>query len=119
MSELNRSDKMLAERTVCVLLVRGQSQEGEPVYAYVAVRADKLDEFVEAQSKDPFYPDQYGMIIESGTGDPSDEVRERMERDYGFNHEAMLDVHDRDSAHDVARKLTASVRKAKQSDFDA
>lgn len=119
MTELNRSEKMLAERTVCVLLVRGQSPDGGSVYAYVAVRADKLDEFVEAQGRDPFYPDEHGVIIESGVGDPSEEVRERMERDYGFNHQAMLDIQDRSSAHDVARKLTAAVREEKSSQFDA
>jgi hypothetical protein len=42
-----------------------------------------------------------------------------MERDYGFNHQAMLDIQDRSSAHDVARKLTAAVREEKSSQFDA
>lgn len=119
MSKLGRSDKMLAERTVCVLLVRGESPEGEPVYAYVAVRADKLDEFVEAQKQEPFYPDEYGIIVESGIGEPSDEVRERMERDYGFNHQKMLDMHDADSANEVARQMTKAIREKKQSQFDA
>lgn len=119
MTELNRSEKMLAERTVCVLLVRGESPEGEPVYAYVAVRADRLDEFVVAQAQEPFYPDEFGVIIESGVGEPTEEVRTRMERDYGFNHQAMMDIQDRDSANDVARELTRAVREQKQSSFDA
>lgn len=118
-TDLNRSEKMLAERTVCVLLVRGESPEGEPVYAYVAVRADRLNEFVEAQAKEPFYPDEFGVIIESGIGDPSDEVRARMERDYGFNHQAMMDIQDRASANEVARKLTHAVAEQKKAQFDA
>ncbi len=48
-SELSRSEKMLAEKTVCVLLVRGEDPDGAPIYAYVGVRADKLKEFMEAQ----------------------------------------------------------------------
>ena len=119
MTELNRSEKLLAERTVCVLLVRGESPEGGAVYAYVAVRADRLNEFVEAQKQEPFYPDEYGVIIESGVGEPSEEVRTRMERDYGFNHQAMMDIQDRDSANDVARELTKAVASQKQSSFDA
>lgn len=110
---------MLAERTVCVLLVRGESPEGEPVYAYVAVRADKLDAFVQAQAQEPFYPDEHGVIVESGVGEPSQEVRERMERDYGFNHETMLDMHDSDSANDVARQMTKAIRDKKRAQFDA
>jgi hypothetical protein len=118
-NKLNRSEKMLAERTVCVLLVRGESPEDEPVFAYVAVRADRLDEFVEAQKKEPFYPDEYGIIVESGVGEPCEEVRDRMERDYGFDHGAMMDIHDTESANEVARKLTKAASDQKKAQFDA
>jgi hypothetical protein len=46
-------------------------------------------------------------------------VRARMERDYGFNHQAMLDIQDSASANDVARKLTKAVAEQKKSQFDA
>src|SRR6186713_82991 len=92
LNELSRSDKILAEKTVCVLLVRGEDPDGKPIYAYVGVRADKLQEFMEAQSKGLFYPEEHGVVIESGEGIPSLEVRARMEKDYGFNHEGMLDI---------------------------
>lgn len=115
MSDLSRSDKILAEKTVCVLLVRGQDPGGQPIYAYVGVRADKLKSFMEAQNQGMFYPEEHGVIIESGTGDPSPEVRARMERDYGFNHEAMLDIPDAQNADRVAAEMS---KKAKDS-FDS
>lgn len=108
MAELSRSEKMIAEKTVCILLVRGESPDGEGIYAYVAVRADKLEEFMEAQKDGTFYPEDYGVIVESGTGEPSAEVREKMERDYGFNHEAMVDVPDSTGA----SNLTSDIVKA-------
>ena len=106
MSDLSRSDKILAEKTVCVLLVRGEDPDGKPIYAYVGVRADKLQSFMEAQQHGMFYPEEYGVVIESGEGVPSPEVRARMERDYGFNHEGMLDIPDAENANRVAAELS-------------
>lgn len=117
MSELTRSEKLLAEKTVCVLLVRGEDPDGQPIYAYVAVRADKLEEFMAAQQSGIFYPEEYGIIVESGSGDPSDEVKVRMESEYGFNHDAMLNIPDSDSAGEVATELARSL--AAKKDHDA
>lgn len=106
MSDLSRSEKMLAEKTVCVLLVRGEDPDGGPIYAYVGVRADKLKEFMEAQQKGLFYPEEHGVIIEAGQGEPNAEVREKMEREYGFNHDGMMDIPDADNANRVAAELS-------------
>ena len=111
--KLSRSEQIIAEKTVCVLLVRGEDPDGGPIYAYVAVRADKLEEFMEAQKTGTFYPEDYGVIVEAGEGEPSAEVREKMERDYGFNHEGMLDIPDADSAGGIAKNL---VKAPQQSD---
>ena len=106
MSDLSRSEKMLAEKTVCVLLVRGEDPDGAPIFAYVGVRADKLKEFMEAQNSGMFYPEEHGVIIESGIGEPDAQVREKMERDYGFNHEGMLDIPDSENATRIAAELS-------------
>lgn len=115
-SDLSRSEKMLAEKTVCVLLVRGEDPDGAPIYAYVGVRADKLKEFMEAQNSGMFYPEEHGVIIESGHGEPDAEVRMKMERDYGFNHEGMLDIPDSENANSIAAQLS---KKANNKDTDA
>ncbi len=106
MSDLSRSEKMLAEKTVCVLLVRGEDPDGAPIYAYVGVRADKLQAFMEAQNSGMFYPEEHGVIIEAGKGEPDADVRAKMEREYGFNHEGMLDIPDSDNANRIAAELS-------------
>jgi hypothetical protein len=114
--EFSRSEKILAEKTVCILLVRGEDPDGKPIFAYVGVRADKLKEFMEAQAKGLFYPEEHGVIVESGYGDPSPEVRQKMETEYGFNHEGMLDIPDADHANAVAADLSIKAKAAKDSD---
>ena len=110
MRELSRSEKILAEKTVCVLLVRGEAPDGGCIFAYVGVRADKLQAFMAAQQSGTFYPEEFGVVIESGVGEPSDEVRLKMEREYGFNHSAMLDIPDAENAVDVAVQLSKQIR---------
>jgi hypothetical protein len=105
-SDLSRSEKMLAEKTVCVLLVRGEDPDGAPIFAYVGVRADKLQAFMDAQNSGMFYPEEHGIIIESGQGEPNAEVRAKMEREYGFNHEGMLDIPDASDANRIAAELS-------------
>lgn len=82
----------LADKTVCILLVRGENPNGGTIFTYVAVRADKLQEFMEAQKSSVFYPEDYGVIIESGEGEPAEEIRKKMEDEYGFNHAGMIDL---------------------------
>lgn len=101
MNDLTRSEKMLAEKAVCILLVRGENEDGQPIFAYVAVRADKLDAFMEAQKNEAFFPEDYGMIIEAGEGEPSEEVKARMRDEYGFNHDEMVDIQDPNHANSL------------------
>lgn len=106
MSELSRSDKILAARTAVVLLIQGESPDGRPIYAYVGVRADRLQDIMQAQHQPHFQPEDYGVVIEHGEGLPSAEVMARMAQDYGFSHEAMTPVADADSANQVAAALS-------------
>ena len=86
------AEKIIAEKTVCILLVRGENPDGKPIYAYVAVRADMLEDFMNAQKSGTFYPEDFGVIVASGEGEPDAETRKRMEDEYGFNHQAMVDI---------------------------
>ncbi len=116
MNEMSRSEKILAEKTVCVLLVRGEDPDGKPIYAYVGVRADKIKAFMEAQAKGLFYPEEYGVVIEAGQGEPDAVVRKRMEDDYGFNHAGMIDVPDAGSANKLAAELSVKANERKDGD---
>lgn len=107
MAANSNAEQNIADKTVCILLVRGENPDGGAIYAYVAVRADKLEAFMEAQQSGVFYPEDYGVIIESGEGEPSDEIRKKMEDEYGFNHQLMVDIPDSESAHQIAESLVA------------
>lgn len=109
MTKLTRSEQIVAEKTVCVLLVRGESPDDKKIYAYLAIRADKLEAFMEAQKQGTFYPEDYGIVLESGEGEPSDEIKQKMTQEYGFNHDAMMDLAGPDKAHSIASNLASYV----------
>ncbi len=105
MAESSPSQEEVTEKTVCILLVRGESPDGNGIYAYVAVRADKLEDFMAAQESGMFYPEDHGVIIESGEGEPSAEVQKKMEDEYGFNHEQMIDIPDKDAGKNISDNI--------------
>jgi hypothetical protein len=111
-TKLTKTEQIIAEKTVCILLVRGENPDTKKIYAYVAIRADKLEAFMEAQKQGTFYPEDYGIIIESGEGEPSDEIKQKMTKEYGFNHEAMMDIGTTEKAHDITSNLSAFVVQA-------
>ncbi len=110
LKKLSISEQIIAEKTVCILLVRGENPEGAAIYAYVAVRADKLESFMAAQKSGTFYPEDFGVIIEAGEGEPTDDVRRKMETEYGFNHQVMVDIPNAEKAHEI----TANLRRANE-----
>lgn len=112
MAKLTASEQIIAEKTVCILLIRGENPQGGNMYAYVAVRADRLEAFMEAQKSGTFFPEDYGMILESGEGEPSDEVKARMTKEYGFNHEAMKDLDTPKEAYELASNISGIVASA-------
>jgi len=109
-TKLTRTEQIIAEKTVCVLLVRGESPDGKKIFAYLAIRADKLESFMEAQKSGTFFPEDYGIVLEAGEGEPSDEVKVKMTQEYGFNHEAMLDLGSSGEAHDLTTSLSSYAR---------
>jgi hypothetical protein len=108
LKKLSISEQVIAEKTVCILLVRGENPDGNAIYAYVAVRADKLESFMAAQKTGTFYPEDFGVIIEAGEGEPSQDVRKKMETEYGFNHQVMVDIPNAEKAHEITSNLRRS-----------
>lgn len=112
MTKLTKTEQLIAEKTVCILLVRGETPDNKKIYAYVAIRADRLESFMEAQKQGTFYPEDYGIVIESGEGEPSEEIKKKMTEEYGFNHEAMMDIGSSEKAHDLTSNLSSYVVQA-------
>ncbi len=70
-----------------MMLCRGTDQDGDPFWAYVCVKPSRAKDFKEAQDRGNFQLEEYCTIMEAGGGyDVPPEVMERMERDYGVNH---------------------------------
>ena len=46
------------------------------------------------------------ILTARGEGEPTEDIRRKMEEEYGFNHQAMLDIPDADEAHKIASSLS-------------
>ena len=108
MKKLTNTEQIIAEKTICILLVRGENADGQKIYAYVAIRADKMQEFMEAQKSGVFFPEEHGIIIEAGEGEPSDEIKAKMTQEYGFNHTEMVDIPDVDKAYELTTEVVST-----------
>ncbi len=115
--------RVIAEKTLCVLLVSGENEEGSPIYAYVGVTRDRLDEFIAAQESGTCYPEDFGRIIESGEGEPPEDVRLKMEIGYAFDHEALMGIPNAEAANEIVGNFPSPSPSpqvdADRADFDA
>ncbi len=82
-----------SSRTQMVMLVRGEDPSGAPIYAFVVVPADRLQEFMAAQRRGLFYPENFGEVVRSGSGEPAEAVYDEMQARYGFDRYNMIDLH--------------------------
>lgn len=83
--------KQVERTSIVILLIKGEnSNTKEPVYAYLALKLTKLEEFMAAKDEEPFYPQDYGEIIYSGTGSPPPKIKMEMERKYGYDHDNQI-----------------------------
>jgi len=70
-----------------ILLCRGTGTDGKPFWAYMCVKPSMAQAFKDAQDKGSFHLEDYGTILEMGEGeDVPPDVKARMEREYGINH---------------------------------
>ena len=73
-----------------VILIKGRNSSGQNVFHYAAIKEESIDKFLQAvNSQKPYDIKDYGMVIESGLDEPADEIKDKMEKMYGFNHNAV------------------------------
>lgn len=77
------------ERELKILvLVRGKLLDGKPHYAYASIPESRYHAFKDAESAGNFNLRYFGEILAHGEGnEPPDEVKRRVEREYGVNHQ--------------------------------
>ncbi len=71
-----------------MLLTRGNSEDGIPFWAYMYIRTSMAESFKQARDRGDICIGDYGTIIEWGEGEnPPEDIRTRMERDFGMRHD--------------------------------
>lgn len=74
--------------TVIVILLQGNNIFGDTVYCYLEITGASLKKvFACMQKGENFKPADFGTVLAAGRGEPSDDVRDEMRREYN-----MMDV---------------------------
>jgi len=93
--QFNDLHKLIAQKQLYLLLIKGNNEKGEREYYYIAVRGDdmlRLHQALRSAKDFGFEPLDYGMILEGGKGEPSVETKSRMEKEYGYNHQKSVPI---------------------------
>lgn len=88
------SEQSMAD-LLCTVMVLCQAKDtrGNPFWAYMCIKPSMAKAFKDARDSGNIDLQQYGTIIEWGQGDTvPDDTRERMERDFGVNHDYERDL---------------------------
>lgn len=74
------------KRDFIYVLVRGETIDNKPFWAYVAILPHRYADFKAAEQSGDYTLNDYGEIIRKGTGiEPPDETKEYMKAEYGFS----------------------------------
>lgn len=83
---------LLQDKLYSIVLLKGETSQGERSYAYVAVRADCMKLFIRAQAEGDVRLSDYGNVLAEGVGEPDEDTRRYMEEMYNFNHLDVLPI---------------------------
>lgn len=90
--------RLAAEKRVNVYYVPGTDDQGHDTYAYVVVSSVLHDQFMEQlhQGKMP----DFAVVAHSGYGKPTAEIKAKMKKYYGFDHDLLATNDNYDSGAD-------------------
>lgn len=75
----------LAKKSYVFTLVKSADAKGAPTFFYLAVQADKWDAFKLALKKGNFDAKDFGAVLYSDYGQPTDLVQKTVEEYYGIS----------------------------------
>jgi hypothetical protein len=94
MNRPSNVEKILLQKaetdTAIIVLLQGDGGDGKPAYVYLAVPTSKYIAFVEAYRAGRVALQDWGVVVESGYGEPSEAVKARMADEYDFKHDSPL-----------------------------
>ena len=100
------------------LLSIGKNEDGEDQYTYISVLPSKLIPFKEAEAKGGFYYEDFGEILASGIGsEPTEEVKQMMEKKHGFNHNFEGELFKKAEEIENKKKLVEKYTKPKKDEW--
>lgn len=88
------TERLGAQKSIFINFINANNKDGIKSYYYVAVKGDDMLPFHRALRRGHFDLSDFGVVIASGVGEPTEEVKETIEKIYGCNHEqaAMLSL---------------------------
>ncbi|MCL4677958.1 MAG: hypothetical protein KJ017_05115 [Alphaproteobacteria bacterium] len=81
---MHLTEKAITENFDLLFYLEGRNAAGEPIWCYVTVAPDEVETFLEQSALPGFRPGQYATIVVSGTGEPTDEEKDRLEDELGL-----------------------------------
>lgn len=85
---------LIRDKIYCVNYIEYLNDAKQVEHCYIAVRQEYMDEFKAAIKKGDFDTDDYGILLEQGTGPAPAFVRDRMKMMYDCNHDNAINVSD-------------------------
>ncbi len=90
---LTYQEKIAAQRAFFVLLYQNFNTRGEKVYAYLQISGAKMRELKKAMTTGrPYNLRNYGAVIASGFGDPTEEIKQKIAQEFDFKPEYYADI---------------------------
>lgn len=80
---LTLPQRILAETLTFVCFIRTRDETGLYWWVYLAVPGMRMEQLQHMADKENFVPEHYGKVLARGYDEPSAEVQETMEKDYG------------------------------------
>lgn len=90
----NIPSSLVKDKTYCVNYLLYKDEAGQESYLYIATRHDKMESFQNAIKLGNFDAEDYGIILEQGTGEAPEEVKQKMKIMYNCDHGSNLSILD-------------------------
>lgn len=83
---------LIDDNTYCVNLIVYNNNDGQREFVYMAVRRDNMPKFQQAIKRGNFDAEDYGVILEGGSEEPTDYIKNKMKILYKCNHDKALNA---------------------------
>ncbi|MCB1838723.1 MAG: hypothetical protein KDI61_00475 [Alphaproteobacteria bacterium] len=83
---MHLTEKAVTENFDLLFYLEGKNKAGETLWCYVTVPPDDVETFLEQSTRHGFRPGDFAEIVASGTGQPTDEEKDRLEEELGLEH---------------------------------